>query len=115
MLLWPPAPRNERGPIARVVPPARQQTRLRVVPPTILADGRRRQRPQPIRPLRSEGRQGTDRRARQTHEPGLSTRVRPPNPLSPGAGSQLRLRLVWFRRRRRTAEPKDGWDGPYLV
>ena len=32
---------DDRGAIARVVPPARQQTRLRLVPPAVLADGRR--------------------------------------------------------------------------
>ena len=36
---------NDRGPIARGVPPARQQTRLRLVPPAVLADGRRGPRP----------------------------------------------------------------------
>ncbi len=36
---------SDRGQIARGVPPARQQTRLRLVPPAVLADGRRRPRP----------------------------------------------------------------------
>ena len=60
---------KDRGQIARVVRPARQQTGLRVVPSTVLADGRRGPCPQSMRTHRSRGRQDTDRLTRQTQEP----------------------------------------------
>ena len=98
---------NDRGQIARGVPPARQQTRLRLVPPAVLADGRRGPRPEPVHPLRPGGRQGTDRLGRQPQRSVRQTRVRRPNPLSSGRRSHVWLRVAWFRRRRGSAERPD--------
>ena len=91
---------NDRGPVARGVPAARQQAGLRLVPPAVLADGGRRPRPPSIHPLRSGCCRGTDRPAHQTPELLDRARARRPNPLPSGPGPYLRLRAVRLRRRR---------------